>query len=82
MAIWVGPLLGVPVRLFGAASRPAPEFRLNITQREEVVGGVVDLIARVAGVEEDARWGGDAQALSPPELVERVSACQQAAARS
>jgi len=85
VGIWEGPLLDVRVRLFGAAARQAPEFRLNITQREEVSGaGVVDVIARVAGVEETARWvwrwGGEAQALSPPELVERVSAGLQTAA--
>ena len=84
VGIWEGPLQHVRVRLTGDATRLAHEYKLNITQREERVGEDVVVTATVAGLDETARWiwrwGRQAQALSPPELVERCASELRAAA--
>jgi predicted DNA-binding transcriptional regulator YafY len=77
--IWSGPTVDVAVRLAHTVSRFAEEWPLCAEQRvEKEESGAAVVRAKVAGTAEAARWvlswGGEAEALEPLELRERVQA--------
>ncbi len=86
VGVWDGPLIDVAIRVDGRSAKHACEYKLNITQRERwVADDAVEVRATVAGLDETLRWiwrwGAAAQALSPPELVERCAQALRAAAQ-
>ena len=66
----------VAVRLHPPQARFAREYPLTTTQTLTTEGDCVVVRARVSGLEEVTRWvlrwGGDAEVLEPPALVERL----------